>query len=92
MVEKLKEALPDMWRSSPPWFALLAVIVLFLLYLDRQESRVIEREKRAEALSSFRIETCHAVQAESTDAIKRLNEVLSEQVVALELLKATLED
>lgn len=86
MVKAIKENLPDMWKASPPWFALLAVVVLFLFYLDRQEQRVIEREKRAEKLSEMRIETCHLVQVKSTKAIEDLNAILREQIRALDRL------
>lgn len=91
MVEKIKEALPDMWRNSPPWFALMAVVVLFLFYLDRQETRAVEREKRAETLANFRINTCHTVQAEATEAIRELAKTLTEQSIAMDRLKAVIE-
>ena len=79
MVDQLKESLPGMFRQSPPWFALLVVVGGFLAYLDRQEGRVIDREKRAESLSSLRIDTCHQVQTEATRAISELNKVMKEQ-------------
>ena len=91
MVEEIKKSLPAMWKSSPPWFALLAVVTMFLFYLDRQESRVIQREQRMEALSSLRIETCHAIQEQSTTAIKELNEVLREQVQTMYKLQILIE-
>lgn len=91
MVDQLKKALPDMWRNSPPWFALMAVVVLFLVYLDRQETRTVAREQRAEMLSALRIDTCHAVQAEATEAIRNLTTVLQEQAITLERLKAVIE-
>jgi len=91
MVEKIKESLPEMWRNSPPWFALMAVVVLFLFYLDRQENRAIEREKRFEVVSSLRIQTCHDVQAKSTQAIENLNIVLNQQIIALDRLRAIID-
>ena len=91
MVDQLKKALPDMWRNSPPWFALMAVVVLFLVYLDRQETRTVAREQRAEMLSALRIETCHEVQAQATEAINSLTKVLHEQAITLDRLKAVIE-
>jgi len=91
MVDKLKESLPSMFKASPPWFALLLVVGGFLAYLDRQESRVIDREKRMDAVSELRIANCHGVQAASTAAIKELNRVLLDQVKTLYKLQVTIE-
>ena len=91
MVDQIKKALPDMWRNSPPWFALMAVVVLFLVYLDRQEERAINRERRLETLSDLRIKQCHDIQQKSTQAIEKLNATLSQQVVSLDRLKVIIE-
>jgi len=91
MVEKIKESLPNMFKASPPWFALLMVVGGFLAYLDRQEGRIIDREKRAETIDNLRIENCHKVQAESTAVIKELNATLMEQVKTLYKLQVKIE-
>lgn len=91
MVEKINEALPSMFRASPPWFALLAVVAGFLGFLDRQEGRIVEREKRAEVLANLRIETCHNVQGEATAAIRELNRILTDQSRALDRLSLLIE-
>ena len=80
MVKQIQEALPDMWKNSPPWFALLAVILIFVGYMDRQDSRMIDREKRSEQLADLRIEQCHDVQAKANEALIKLADVLNQQI------------
>lgn len=87
----MKQSLPEMWRQSPPWFALLVVVGLFVAYIDRQEQRVIDRMKRTETLSISNIAAFEKLQSESTMAIKELNVILRDQTTHFDRLTRLIE-
>lgn len=91
MVKQIQEKLPEMFKASPPWFAVLFVVGIFMFYIDRQEERGLRSVAAVDLVTKQRIEQCHAVQIESTAAIKQLNQVLSEQSQALNMLRREIE-
>ena len=67
--------------KSPHWAALLAVVGGFLFYMDRGSAQ-------ADIVAKQRIESCHAIQVESTEMLEVLNKTLIDMQVSNALLIA----
>lgn len=91
MTEKLKEALPEMWKASPPWFAMILVVCIFIYYQDRQANRVLESQKAMQAVSDLRIQAFQDVQEQSTEAMKTLSTTLQKQSESFARLQVVIE-
>lgn len=66
-------------KVAPQWAAIVLVVSGFIWYLR-------DKGIQEDAVSAQRIAICHDVQSGSTEAIKELTKVLSEQEQALEVL------
>lgn len=84
MPENLKAGLETLVKQAPTMTVFLVLVGLFLFYQERQASR-------EDLTAKTRIERCHQVQAESSEAIKKLTEAMQSQALAFKEMSLRLE-
>ena len=87
MVDVAKEATAGLAKSAPQYLILLAVVGSFLIYMERIESRQLEKLNREYLIDEQRIGQCHDVQERGIEIMDKLNETLGRQASTLDQLQ-----
>ena len=90
-IEAKSKDLKHIWQAAPHWAALIVVVITFIVYLDRHETREQTRMDQMDKIADIRIKQCHDIQVESTEAMKRLTETLHKQTLTFEKMTAAIE-
>lgn len=79
-------------QSAPQWFAVLAVVGMFLGFLWQHEKTLAKFAERAEIVAKQRIDQCHNVQSRSLDVMDAVTKVLAEQQLSMQSLAEAIRD
>ena len=82
----------DSLKKQPQLIFSIALVAVFLYYMDRRDAHQVEMVKAEDIVAKQRIEQCHSVQQQSNEALARLSNSLDRQKETFERLSKAIED
>ena len=76
----------DSLKKQPQLIFSIALVAVFLYYMDRRDAHQVEMVKAEDMVAKQRIEQCHGIQQQSNEALARLATSLDRQQATFEKL------
>ena len=82
----------DALKKQPQLLFSVALVAVFLYYMDRRDAHQVELVKAEDVVAKQRIEQCHGIQKQSNEALARLATSLDRQKETFERLSKAIDD